>query len=88
MLTNFFWNAIIKCRHQKQAAESQLKADVVSREKDEMVIVVNKRNEEIDRLTNTIKDLSQQLQSSTVAKIEALVKVDELTGKEMELEYK
>lgn len=53
-----------------------------------MVIVVNKRNEEIDRLTNTIKDLSQQLQSSTVAKIEALVKVDELTGKEMELEYK
>ncbi|CAL8104152.1 unnamed protein product [Orchesella dallaii] len=74
--------------YQKQIAEAQIKADMAVREKDEMVMVVNKRNDEVERMSESMRTLSDQLQAATVAKIEALVKIDELTGKDMELEYK
>ncbi|ODN06320.1 Nucleoprotein TPR [Orchesella cincta] len=74
--------------YQKQISESQINANVAIREKDELVMVVDKRNEEVERLTESMKSLSDQLQAATVAKIEALCKIDELTGKDMELEYK
>jgi len=69
-------------------ADTQIKFDQMKAEKDELVEILDKRNKEIQKLNSDVSNYSEQLQSATSAKIEALVKVDELTSKEMELDYK
>ena len=78
----------LDCRLQTSSSEIQLKLDQLVAEKEDYISIIDKRNNEIEKLTQDVKNLSEQLQSATMAKIEALVKVDELTSKEMELDYK
>ncbi len=75
-------------RLQSSSAEIGIKLEQLTADKEELLSIVYKRNSEIEKLSQDVKNLSDQLQSATMAKIEALVKVDELTSKEMELDYK
>lgn len=57
-------------------------------EKDELLVTLNKRNKEIEDLTQHKNELSEQLHSATAAKIEAMFKVDEFTSKKLDLDYR
>ncbi|CAG7834925.1 unnamed protein product [Allacma fusca] len=73
---------------EKELSSTKIKCDQLNQEKEDLLNMVEKRNVEIEKLTVDLKHANEQLQSSTVAKIEALAKVDELTSKEIELDYK
>ncbi|CAL8094956.1 unnamed protein product [Orchesella dallaii] len=74
--------------YQKQFAEAQIKADIAVREKDEMVMVVDKRNDKVEQMSESMRTISDQFQAATVEKIEALVKIHKLAGKDRENEYR
>ena len=73
---------------EKELNASKIRYEQVSAEKEDLLTIVEKRNAEIEKLTQDLQNTNEQLQSATVAKIEALAKVDELTSKEIELDYK
>jgi len=52
------------------------------------VLILDRRLKDIDELNEEKKNLSDQLQSTTGAKIEALFKVDEFTSKKIDLDYR
>ncbi len=57
-------------------------------EKEDLSSLVSRRNEDLDRLTTDLKALTDQLVNSNKEKTEALVKMEELNGLQLALEYK
>jgi len=57
-------------------------------EKEDLSFLVSHRNEDLDRLTTDLKALIDEIVNSNKKKTEALVKIEELNGLQLALEYK
>lgn len=72
--------------HNLQNTEAKL--STLQESNDELLKLLEKRNVEIGRLSDDVGKLVGQLESASVAKIEAMQKVDELVSKEIEVKYR
>jgi len=57
-------------------------------EKQDLSELVGKRDGEIERMKLELEQVTTEVQNATIAKLEALTKVDDLMSREIEIEYK
>jgi peptidoglycan hydrolase CwlO-like protein len=73
---------------QRDVSSLNLDLSSVRGELDSMCACVGKRNSEIDRLTDEVTKLSKQLETATLAKVDAVQKYEDVASKEIELSYR
>ena len=75
---------------QVNAERDDLKRQVFTAkaERDDIASLAERRQSEMDRLSNDIKSLTDDLSRAQAAKTEALVRMEEIESKEVQLEHK
>ena len=75
-------------RLERTLKELQREKEAFLVEKDDMTSLLARRNDDVDRLTEELKSLTNQFVSASKEKSEALIKSEEFDGKLLALEYK
>lgn len=75
-------------RLETASQEWKREKEALVRDKEDASSLLSRRNDDLDRLTTEFKALTDQLVHANKEKAEAVIKMEELNGKQLALEYK
>ena len=79
---------MLHLRLESSSLEWKREKDVLLLDKEDLSSLVARRNDDLDRLTSELKSLTDQLVYANKEKTEAMIKSEELSGKQLALDYK
>lgn len=79
---------VLSSRLESASLEWKREKDVLLLDKEDLSSLVARRNDDLDRLTSELKSLTDQLVYANKEKTEAMIKSEELNGKQLALDYK